>query len=78
MHKVIAIALASSFGLFTVSAGAMPMTGLDNSSGAVITQVSQGCGVGKHRGPYGHCRPVFSCPRGWHSGPYGQHCFRNR
>jgi hypothetical protein len=78
MRKLIAVSLASGLGLFTVTAEAMPMTNLDGSSGAMITKVAQGCGIGMHRGPYGHCRPVFSCPRGWHPGPYGQHCFRNR
>lgn len=42
-----------------------------------ITLVAQGCGPGYHRGPYGACRPLFSCPRGWHSGPFGRRCFRN-
>jgi hypothetical protein len=35
------------------------------------------CGPGMHRGPYGGCRPLFSCPSGWHSGPYGYRCFPN-
>ena len=78
MRKLLAIAFGTSLGLCTVSAGAVPMATLNGTSDAMITHVAQGCGPGMHRGPYGHCRPIFSCPYGWHPGPYGRHCFRNR
>ena len=78
MRKMIAIAFASSLGLCTVPAGAMPIATLNGASDAMITQVAQGCGPGRHRGPAGYCRPIFSCPWGWHPGPHGLHCFRNR
>jgi hypothetical protein len=77
MRKMIAIAFAASLGLCTGSAGAMPIATLNGASNAMITQVAQGCGVGLHRGPFGHCRPIFSCPYGFHPGPAGLHCFRN-
>ncbi len=43
-----------------------------------VTLVAQGCGPGRHRGPYGHCRALYTCPPGWHTGPYGKVCTRNR
>jgi hypothetical protein len=45
--------------------------------GTAIVRVIQGCGPNGHRGPYGHCRPRYSCPAGWHPARYGWHCFRN-
>jgi hypothetical protein len=78
MRTMISLAFATSLGLFSSMAQAMPALPGDMGGDAVIIKVSQGCGPGFHRGPYGHCRPVFSCPRGWHSGPFGQRCFRNR
>jgi len=56
------------------AAQAMPVAPDLNGS---IIQVYGGCGYGGHRGPYGGCRPLYSCPPGWHSGPYGRRCFRN-
>ena len=73
-----AVALAVSFTAMT-SLQAMPLASLGravSNDGAVI-RVFDGCGPGWHRGPYGGCRPRFSCPLGWHSGPYGYRCFRN-
>jgi len=78
MNKVIAIVFASSLGLSTIAAGAVPIGPINYDATPTITKVAGGCGPDAHRGPYGHCRPMFSCPRGWHPGPYGRHCFRNR
>lgn len=78
MRKTIAFAFASCLGLSSISIPAMAMpVGPLNGAAAMVTEVAQGCGPGMHRGPYGHCRPMFSCPWGWHPGPYGLHCFRN-
>lgn len=73
-----AVALGLSFAAMT-SSQAMPLAPLGpyiSDDGAII-RVADGCGPGMHRGPYGACRPLYSCPWGWHSGPYGYRCFRN-
>jgi hypothetical protein len=77
--KVLAASLLSlGLGLAAVSASqAMPVAPIASSQPEVI-QVAQGCGPGFHRGPYGACRPLYSCPLGWHPGPYGKQCFPNR
>jgi len=78
-----AMSFAVSMGLIGLAgmsaARAMPIAPLDQAQAeaSVIEAASGGCGWLGHRGPYGHCRPVFSCPPGWHSGPFGRHCFRN-
>jgi hypothetical protein len=78
--KILAVsAFAIGLGVAGVTASqAMPLAPLDRSASTDTIRVADGCGPGMHRGPYGHCRPLFSCPPGWHSGPYGFHCFRNR
>lgn len=73
-----ALALALSFS----ATQAMPLGPVipavdQGTSSAEIIQVAQGCGPGGHRGPWGHCRPLYNCPPGWHTGPYGKHCMRN-
>jgi len=78
MNKLVSIVFAAGLALITAGAQAMPLAAIDASNGAVIIQVAQGCGPGGHRGPFGHCRPLYDCPPGWHTGPYGVHCFRNR
>jgi hypothetical protein len=77
--KIVAASLLSlGLGLAAVSASqAMPVAPIASSQPEVI-QVAQGCGPGFHRGPYGACRPLYSCPLGWHPGPYGKQCFPNR
>jgi hypothetical protein len=77
--KILAASLLSlGLGLAAVSASqAMPVAPIASSQPEVI-QVAQGCGPGFHRGPYGACRPLYSCPLGWHPGPYGKQCFPNR
>jgi len=78
MKFLAASALALGLGLFAMSPSqAMPLAPFGHAAGDAVITVSGGCGWGGHRGPYGGCRPVFNCPRGWHSGPYGQRCFRN-
>jgi hypothetical protein len=67
-------------GLAGMSASqAMPIAALDQvaAEASLIATTSAGCGLLGHRGPFGHCRPIFSCPAGWHSGPFGEHCYRN-
>jgi hypothetical protein len=71
MNKLVSIVFAAGLALLTTGAQAMPLAAIDASNGAVIIQVAQGCGPGGHRGPFGHCRPLYDCPPGWHTGPYG-------
>jgi hypothetical protein len=73
--KLLAASLLSlGLGLAAVSASqAMPVAPLAPSQAEVI-KVAQGCGPGFHRGPGGHCRPLYSCPPGWRTGPYGKRC----
>jgi hypothetical protein len=82
-----AILLATSFavsmgviGLAGISTSqAMPVAPLDQAAAeaSVIATTAGGCGWLGHRGPYGHCRPMYSCPPGWHPGPFGRNCYRN-
>jgi hypothetical protein len=78
MNKLVSIVFAAGLAFLTTGAQAMPLAATDTSNGAVIIQVAQGCGPGGHRGPFGHCRPLYDRPPGWHTGPYGVHCFRNQ
>jgi hypothetical protein len=81
MKLLAASVLALGLGLAGVSASqAMPVAPLGPTLGTSgdIIHVAQGCGPGFHRGPYGACRPLYSCPAGWHPGPYGKQCFPNR
>jgi hypothetical protein len=64
-------------GAMATASYAMPIGPSEQGMSSAVTLVAQGCGPGFHRGPYGACRPLFSCPRGWHTGPYGKRCFRN-
>jgi hypothetical protein len=59
MNKLVSIVFAAGLALFTAGAQAMPLAAIDASNGAVIIQVAQGCGPGGHRGPFGHCRPLY-------------------
>jgi hypothetical protein len=59
VNKLVSIVLAAGLALFTAGAQAMPLAAIDASNGAVIIQVAQGCGPGGHRGPFGHCRPLY-------------------
>jgi hypothetical protein len=78
MRNMVAVALAVGLGLATVFAQAMPFSSTAVAGRSAIAKVAYGCGPGMMRGPYGHCRPMFTCPPGWHPGPYGYHCFPNR
>jgi hypothetical protein len=78
--SLLAAAALAIIGLAGISASqAMPLAALDQAQAetSIVATTAGGCGWDGHRGPYGHCRPLFSCPPGWHSGPYGRHCFRN-
>ena len=77
--KMIALSvLAIGFGLAAISTShAMPLSPVGKSASDDIIRVADGCGPGFHRGPYGACRPLYSCPFGWHPGPFGRRCFRN-
>jgi hypothetical protein len=80
MKLLAASALAIGLGLFAIAPSqAMPLAPLSPAASgeAVIIPVAGGCGWGFHRGPFGGCRPLYSCPPGFHTGPYGRHCFRN-
>jgi hypothetical protein len=70
------VALGLSLSAMTASQ-AMPLAPLDQAASGDTIRVAGGCGPGGHRGPYGGCRPMYNCPRGWHPGRYGFHCFRN-
>jgi hypothetical protein len=74
--KILA-ASAFAIGLMAMSAQAMPVAPLDSSVTSDTVRVAGGCGPGWHRGPYGGCRPLYSCPIGWHPGPFGKRCFPN-
>jgi hypothetical protein len=78
MKNFMAVAFFATAVVTGISAAqAMPVAPLHQDPGGSIIQVYGGCGYGGHRGPYGGCRPLYSCPPGWHSGPYGRRCFRN-
>jgi len=78
MKFLAASALALGLSLAAMSASqAMALAPLAQAISGDIIHVSGGCGPYGHRGPYGGCRPMYSCPRGWHPGPYGRRCFRN-
>jgi hypothetical protein len=77
MHRIASLAVVLSLGLSTVAATAMPVAPDPLKDNSAVSQVRYDCGPGMTRGPYGHCRPRFTCPPGWHPGPAGWHCFRN-
>jgi hypothetical protein len=80
MKKLIVTAFIAGIGMATAIgfSQAMPLAPLNEThAGMMIIQVFGGCGWGGHRGPYGHCRPLYNCPPGWHPGPFGRRCFRN-
>jgi hypothetical protein len=78
MKMLVASAFAVCLSLAAVSASkAMPLAPLDQAAAGDTIRVADGCGPQWHRGPYGACRPRYSCPYGWHPGPYGWRCFRN-
>ena len=77
MRYVASLAIAIGLGFSSVSAQAMPFSPEVLTGDSMISKVRYGCGWQMTRGPYGHCRPRFTCPWGWHPGPYGWHCFRN-
>ena len=77
MKNLIRIALVSASAIMSLSAQAMPLAPVAGEANVAIMQIAYGCGPGMTRGPYGHCRPRFTCPRGWHPGPQGWRCFRN-
>ena len=81
MRIQFAMILASTIGLIglagTTASQAMPIVTFHGPAHVtVITPTAGGCGFDRHRGPFGGCRPFYSCPGGWHSGPFGRHCFR--
>jgi hypothetical protein len=78
MKTLLASAVVAGLGLMGgASSQAMPLVALQQSQASAAIKVIDGCGPNGHRGPFGHCRPRYSCPPGWHSGPHGWHCFRN-
>ncbi len=77
MKNLVRLFLASGVALTSIAAEAMPAATFGGDAKGAITEVAYGCGPGMTVGPYGQCRPRFTCPRGWHPGPYGYHCFRN-
>jgi len=56
MDKLFAsVLIAAAVGFSTAAVQAMPLVP-DQAPFGIITQVAGGCGIGWHRGPYGHCR----------------------
>jgi hypothetical protein len=77
MRTLIAIVLVvAGIGLVS-SADALPLATLNQIQDGLTIQVYDGCGWGRHRGPFGACRPLYNCPPGWHPGPFGRRCFRD-
>ncbi len=77
--SVLTLAALAVVALAGISAArAMPNAALDQAlaEDSIVTTTYGGCGWDRHRGPFGHCRALFSCPPGWHTGPYGRHCVR--
>jgi hypothetical protein len=54
-RKVLIACLAALGAALAIPARALPVAPLD-SGPAYVTQVRAGCGFGRHRGYYGHCR----------------------
>jgi hypothetical protein len=77
MRSLLGLAGALALGFSTIAATAMPIDASLGETSPTVAHVAYGCGPGMTRGPYGHCRPRFTCPPGWHPGPHGWHCFRN-
>jgi hypothetical protein len=79
MKTLLAATVVIGIGLFAAASSlAMTPAPAHLPGTTPIIKVIQGCGPNGHRGPGGHCRPRYSCPRGWHPGRYGWHCFPNR
>ncbi len=77
MKTISTLLSVSALFVITSTAQAMPVAPSGAPQGEIIN-VAQGCGPGRHRGPWGHCRALYTCPPGWHTGPYGKVCTRNR
>ena len=87
MLKTALMAMTMTVGLATAASAAIavvPPAVADSG----ITQVGEGCGANRWRGPDGQCRPFntpygnrrgtpYECPPGWHIGPQGGRCWRN-
>jgi hypothetical protein len=72
MKTLIAVTFVAALG-FAASAQAMPFA--PAPADGLTTQVAQGCGPGRERGPGGRChfRPLFKpCPPGMHRGRWGR------
>ncbi len=78
MRSIVALGFALGLAFAPTASQAMPFAAAPMAGESAFWQVAYGCGGGRTRGPYGHCRPRFTCPPGFHSGPHGFHCFRNR
>jgi hypothetical protein len=83
MRNLLATIAAVAMGLIGLAGlcpvQAMPVAPLDQlqAEASLISTVAQGCGLFRHRGPAGNCRPLYNCPPGYHTGPFGRHCYRN-
>ncbi len=86
----IAAALGAWVAALSLPVEAMPIqSAMSSDASPYLTLVAQGCGYGRWRGPWGHCRstpyygplpgggykPYYGggCPPGWWRGPWG-HC----
>jgi hypothetical protein len=66
------VVLAASMAIF--EAEAFPISNLANQTSEVI-QVRQGCGLGRHRGPWGGCRWNRGGGCWWRETPWGPRRF---
>jgi len=88
MSRKLALILACSVlvSSFSFNVQALPVLSVPAQTAAPdITLVRDWCGLGFHRGPYGHCirngtvyappvvvAPRVVCPYGYYRGPYGR------
>jgi len=81
MRTILIAASFAAAGLISLAgiSQAMPVIPLaDAAAGAgLVTATSGGCAWFDHRGPFGHCRPLYNCPRGFKTGRFGQVCHRD-
>jgi hypothetical protein len=95
MNKVFASVFAGALlaAFVPINAQAFPISPSPSVAAAPdVTLVAEGCGIGRHRGPRGHCvadvvvapgplvvapGPVVVCPLGTHPGPYRRRCVPN-
>jgi hypothetical protein len=76
MIKTLA-AIGFSLAVATPSYAGFPVAPIETDASSLVTQVAQGCGGGRYRGPYGSCHRYGTgpYPRGFYGRP-GNYCWR--